>query len=166
MPRSLDVSFRRMRVEKYIPDRLFGFLIDLTGQQVFFHLAVFLAGEPPPHKCPPCPVQNCVWADAPAPPILGELVDVEVEIPTENQEGKAPKATRVIRVNPATPLNGTVSIFDAPRGFGFLRGEDGVEYHLHNSEIIDRKLPVIGQHCMFYPGVRQGRPRACHVKVC
>jgi len=57
-------------------------------------------------------------------------------------------------------------MFDAQRGFGFVVGEDGVSYHLHTSEILDHKIPLKGQTVMFFPGVRQGRPRACHVKVC
>ena len=34
----------RMRVHKYIPDRLFGFCVDDNGDQVFFHLATFHPG--------------------------------------------------------------------------------------------------------------------------
>jgi len=156
----------RMRVLKYIPERLYGFCGDDVGNQVFFHLAVFRGGDPLPTHCPDCTVEGCAWASAPPPPVLGEEVDVEVDLSKQPEKGKAPRAVKVLRIEIPQPLAGNVETFDAQRGFGFVRGTDGVEYHLHNSEIIDRHLPMIGQTVRFFPGVRQGRPRACHIKVC
>lgn len=82
------------------------------------------------------------------------------------QSGRAPRAVRVERVLAPVTLEGVVDMFDAHRGFGFVLGEDGVSYHLHTSEILDNRLPVKGQTVLFFGGLRQGRPRACHVKVC
>ena len=45
-------------------------------------------------------------------------------------------------------------------------GSDHISYHLHESEVVDGRLPVTGRQVVFYPGLREGRPRACHVKVC
>lgn len=155
-----------MRVHKYIPDRLFGFCVDDSGNQVFFHLAVFHPGAATIKRCRKCPSEGCSWVDAPPPPILGEEVEVTLDSTNPPPEGRAPRATRVERVSEPSAVEGLVDMFDAQRGFGFVVGEDGVSYHLHTSEILDHKIPLKGQTVMFFPGVRQGRPRACHVKVC
>lgn len=156
----------RMKVHKYIPDRLFGFCVDGAGGQVFFHLASFHPGDAIVKRCANCPSSGCSWVDTPPPPILGEEVDVTLDESVPTQEGRAPRAVRVERVAQPKALEGIVDMFDGHRGFGFVVGEDGVSYHLHTSEILDRKIPRKGQTVMFFPGTRQGRPRACHVKVC
>jgi len=159
----------RMRVWKYIPNKLYGFVSgsDET-QQAFFHLGSFDPGQGwgSHPRCEACSLSSCTWAASP-PPILGEPVDVvfgpEVEV---EEEGKAPRAQRVIRVNPPIPQQGTVESFDPQRGYGFVMGLDGISYHLHRSELLEGRLPHSGQQLMFFAGERQNRPRACHCKVC
>lgn len=157
----------KMVVHKYIPDKLFGFAIDpFTGRQAFFHLGAFIPGRSEERQgCPQCPGHGCSWVSAPPPPILGEEVLVEVDL-EGGEDGRAPRATRVERLTKPLALIGQVDTFDPHRGFGFITGGDGESYHLHNSEVIDRRIPVTGQTVVFFGGVRQGRPRACHVKVC
>jgi len=100
----------------------------------------------------------------PSPPILGEQVEVEVDL---DQDGdKAPRASKVRRLTTPKACYGKVETFDPFRGFGFVRDDHGVSYHLHKSEVIDGRIPATGHQVVFYAGVRQGRPRACHVKVC
>ncbi len=93
-------------------------------------------------------------------------MDVTVDASNPPQPGRAPRATRVQRVTDPLAVEGIVDMFDAHRGFGFILGEDGVTYHLHTSEILDNRMPVKGMTVIFFGGTRQGRPRACHVKVC
>ena len=61
---------------------------------------------------------------------------------------------------------GVVESFDTQRRYGFIMGSDNTSYHLHESEVIDSRLPMAGRYVVFYPGIREGRPRACHVRVC
>jgi cold shock CspA family protein len=155
-----------MRVHKYLPDRLYGFAIDEEGLQVFFHLGSFDPGPllEPSHRCVSCPVKGCSWRMTPAPPILGEEVDVVVRLPDEPSD-KAPRAERVMRIHTPTPIYGKVDNFDHVKGFGFvIVGEEA--YHLHKSEMIGGKIPLVGQGVSFYGGTRKGRPRAVHVQVC
>lgn len=156
-----------MRVTKYIPDRLYGFIGDSNGAQAFFHLEVFrpLLVWVTPTRCERCPHTECIWAKTPPPPILGEPVEATVA-PGDPTGGKAPRAERVVRLDAPLAHAGTVDTFDAGRGYGFVRGDDSISYHLHKSEVIDGRVPLPGQKLMFYGGLRQGRPRACHVKVC
>ena len=163
----MPVSTLRMRVHKYIPERLYGFVQDEAGRQVFFHLGSFMSGQAPGMEmaCASCTTSGCTWAEMPAPPILGEEVDVDVDF-EDSLDERAPRAVRVLRVNTPTPLRGVVEIFDPLRGFGFIRTPSGESYHLHKSEVIEGRLPVVGRRVSFYGGLRQGKPRACHVKVC
>jgi cold shock CspA family protein len=157
-----------MRIHKYIPDRMFGFAIDASGKEVFFHLGGFDPGavwitHP---RCKVCRhLSNCGWIQSPPPPILGEDVEVLLD-PNQEDSGKAPRASRIIRRVGPPVMYGTVETFDSQRGYGFVRGEEGEIFHLHASEILDKRIPVPGQTVMFFAGVRQSRPRACHVKVC
>jgi cold shock CspA family protein len=155
-----------MRVHKYIPDRLYGFAIDDSGQEVFFHLGVFDSGTSfgAPSRCSTCSDGTCSWASAPPPPILGERVEVTAVL--DSQDGRAPRADRVRRLDPAVAVQGEIETFDALRGYGFILGADKVSYHLHKSEMLDGRLPVAGLRVSFFAGTRQGRPRACHIKVC
>ena len=171
------MSVLLMRIHKYIPERLYGFTVDSAGLQVFFHLGAFHPGSLPllslpggrevkQHPtCQSCTRGSCLWAESPPPPILGEPVKVEVEIDPENTS-KAPRATKVLRIQTPMTLRGLVETFDATRGYGFIKGDDGTSYHLHKSELLDGRIPRTGQLVMFYAGIRLDKPRACHIKVC
>ena len=155
----------QMRVQMYVPAKMYGFLADDEGRVAFFHLGSFQPGRDHlPPKCSECP-GSCPWGQAPPPPILGEAVEVEVDF--ESADGdKKPRADKVVRLGDVVAVEGVVDTFDAQRGFGFVRGRDSETYHLHKSEITDNRLPLPGSTVMFYVGTRQGRPRACHVRVC
>ena len=157
----------KMRVIKYIPSKMYGFVRPETGDDVFFHLKAFQPGSGPhPHPhCEKCSLMVCPWVSTPPPPILGEAVDVVLST-TPPQPGKAPRAESVQRTALPAPLQGTVDAFDVGRGYGFVNGDDGISYHLHKSEVLEERLPLPGWTVMFYPGVRLDKPRACHIKVC
>ena len=156
----------RMRVLKYLPDKLYGFCRDDNGFEVFFHLANFQPGSDiETTRCRKCPgPPRCTLSlDAP-PPILGEEVRVVCE--AGEPGGKAPRAESVARLVVPRMIVGEVESFDAQRRYGFAMGSDRISYHLHESEVVDGRLPVAGRQIVFFPGLREGRPRACHVKVC
>lgn len=158
----------RMRVAKYLPEKLYGFCQDDSGTEVFFHLAVFHPGpDIVSTRCLQCqgPPHCAVSPQAP-PPILGEWVEVAFDESPSLQPGKAPRASRVNRIQSPQMLIGTVESFDPVRRYGFVRGSDDVSYHLHQSEIVDGRLPLAGNHITFFAGMRENRPRACHVRVC
>lgn len=157
-----------MQVHKYIPDRLFGFAINEKGQQVFFHLGAFRPGAAmaDTKRCSDCPPGGCIWSTTPAPPILGERIKVQVDTIEPDEQGKAPRARVVTRLDPPIALEGKVDMFSPHNGFGFIVGEDGQSYHLHASEVMDGKVPLPAQSVRFYAGTRQGRGRACHVRIC
>lgn len=140
---------KNMRIHKYIPNKLYGFAIDSEDLQVFFHLGQFKPGE--------------FETDPPPPPILGEPVLVTYYV-NENND-KAPKASSVVRTHKPKKIEGVVESYDTSRGYGFIMGEDGVSYHLHNSEILNNKYPLSGDKVLFFTGLRLGKPRACHIEV-
>lgn len=144
-----------MLVNKYIPEKLYGFCSDLEGKyQVFFHLGAFQPGAIADPTVPP------------PPPILGEEVEVDIDPEVlANSLDRAPKATSVRRLVSPLFVEGRVDTFDAHRGFGFVRGSNGVSYHLHKSEVTNNRIPMTGQRVQFYAGRRMGKPRACHVNV-
>ncbi len=158
----------KMRVVKYIPAKLYGFLVDETGQEAFFHLGTFQPGDgwDEHGQCSICPRRGCSWSTSPPPPILGELVRVEVDFDQDHQKGKVPRTSKVERISNPIVVRGSVETFDAQRGYGFVIGDDSESYHLHRSELVEDRIPRAGQLVMFYAGVRMGRPRACHAKVC
>lgn len=136
-----------LRISKYIPNRMFGFCgTEQNPNEVFFHLASFVSG---PSKIPP---------------ILGERVLVSMDI-SQGQINVAPKAIQVVRCEEPIVLEGVVESFDYVRGFGFIRGVDGIVYHLHRSEFVYSRDPDVGSRVMFVAGTRQDKPRACHIKV-
>lgn len=154
-------------VQKYIPDRLYGFTQDDQGGKAFFHLRVFRPGSTWTRcvRCSAC--ESCTWADNAPPPILGESVEVEIGAERVMEGSDAvPRAEKVTRLTVPVAISGRVDTFDAQRGFGFIQGDDGVSYHLHRSEVTEGRMPLPGSMVLFYPGIRQDRPRACHIKVC
>mgnify|MGYP003638976237 CR=1 FL=1 len=126
----------------FSPDRGYGF-VSKDGEEVFFYVDSFerlVPGGPPP--------------------LLGEPVIVEgIEPSTKG----APKASVVRRIRPPAPLTGAIRNFDVRGGWGFLLGDDGVEYFLHRSDIHSGKMPIKGGRVQFYPCSKKGKPRACHV---
>lgn len=161
-------SARKMLICKYIPNSLYGFALDSTGQQVFFHLGTFNPNgvTETPATCKACHKIGCTWGTNSPPPVLGESVWVELEETQQTTAGQAPRAKSITRIEPPVVVEGIVDVFDANRGFGFVKGRDGKVYHLHRSEMVDGRLPQPGQKVVFYAGIRQGKPRACHAKVC
>jgi len=135
-----------MRVLKYLPKRLFGFVVDDSGQQVFFHIRAFKWGD---------------FSTSP-PPIIGETVDVEYN-EKEPSNGKAPKARAVFRLEEPRACFGIVEDFNESRGYGFIKSDDGRSHYLHRSEMKDGRLPMPGMQVTFFEGIRQGRTRACYV---
>lgn len=158
-----------LTIQKYIPDRLYGFVQDGAGKKVFFHLRVFRPGTTwiRSARCAGCDPESCAWADNAPPPILGEPVEVVLGSEIETTDSDiVPRAEKVTRLSAPTAVSGRVDTFDAQRGYGFILGDDGVSYHLHRSEVTEGKMPLPGQGVLFYPGTRQEKPRACHVKIC
>ena len=157
---------RRMRVDKYIPGRMFGFLIAETGPQVFFHLRAFHPGAAPatPFTCPNCKTRPCDWLGTAPPPIIGETVDATLESDPVRPESL--RAATVTRIVVPEPVLGTVETFDGPRGFGFIRGSDQRSYYLHRSEVVEGRIPIVGQQVMFYTAARVDKARACHIRIC
>jgi len=158
----VTASTSLMRVAKYIPDKMYGFLQTDSDDEVFFHLRVFHQPREWPGNpvCEACKL-SCQWSEAPPPPILGE--EVEVEMDTSSSQLRAKTVTRL---KAPAPVAGKIDTFDGTRGYGFIRGEDDVVYHLHRSEVVEGKLPIPGQSVMFFAGVRQDKPRACHIRIC
>jgi cold shock CspA family protein len=137
-----------MRVLKYVPKQLFGFTVDETGNQVFFHIRAFKWGVFPTYP----------------PPLIGEAVDVEYD-PESRHNGKAPKARGVHRLSEPVASFGRIEDFNEKRGYGFITTPDGRSHYLHRSEMTDGRLPLPGMEVIFFEGFRQGRPRACFVKL-
>ena len=135
-----------MRVARYIPAKLYGFVADEDGKQVFFHVRAFNWGGFKTHP----------------PPIIGEAVDVEYD-PGGSKNGKAPKARHVYRIHEPQASYGIVEDFNEGRGYGFIKTEDGRSHYLHRSEMTDGRLPMPGMEVTFFEGFRQGRTRACYV---
>jgi cold shock CspA family protein len=162
----------RMHVAKYVPSGLYGFAEDGDGHRVFFHMGCFQPGreisDVSATSLTGCDGCTCDGAPVPSPPILGEEVDVHlpegVEFDTGGEE--APRAERVERVNTPQVVWGVVDAFYAARGYGFIVGEDQLSYYLHRSEVLERRMPLKGHRAVFYAGFRQGKPRACHVRIC
>jgi len=136
-----------MQVDKYLPDKLYGFT-EKDGEQVYFHVAVFEHGA---------------WIEPP--PIVGEPVDVEYD-PTTASDGKVARASKVQRQVEPKLCRGVVDSFDVERGWGFIvPGDGGPHVFLHRSEVEKGRLPIAGQTVRYYEGQRQGRLRAVYVQI-
>lgn len=129
------------------PGGLYGFCGDLSGgSRVFFHAGVFERDR-----------------DTPL-PVVGEEVQVEFT-PSTTQTDQAPRATRVRRLHNPVLLHGSIMSFNRKNGWGFIQGDDGVTYYLHRSEVEEGRLPLSKQRVEFYPGLKDGKPRACYVNL-
>ena len=135
-------------MEKYHPGKLYGFVRDESGFQVFFHVRSFHWGA---FKTYP-------------PPVVGEYVLVEYD-ESERDGNQAPKAKSVVRQSEPIPLSGFVEDFNESRGWGFIRTADGRSHYLHRSEMTDGRLPMAGMQVTFYEGYRKNRTRACYVRI-
>lgn len=140
----------RMEVIKYLARQMYGFLRDDQGREAFFHLGSFRPGDE---------------EEEPIPPLPGEEVKVDVDFDS-GDEDKAPRASKVQRLEKPVYLTGVVDKFDSMSGYGFIQVDGSQEmYFLHKSEIRDGKVPLVGDRVEFYAGTRGGKPRACHVLV-
>jgi cold shock CspA family protein len=156
-------ALQRLRVLKYIPHKMYGFLVaDGSPKQCFFHLRAFHPGSPQAATC--CQATPCEWILHPPPPIIGEAVEAVLEVDPTHPENL--RASSAKRVEPAVPLAGTIESFDVHRGYGFLRGPEGLDYYLHRSEILEGRIPIVGQRAVFFTAERKAKARACHVKIC
>ena len=132
-----------MRVLMFSPHGGYGLARDEEDNTVFFPASVFERLEP-----------------GGPPPILGEEVLV---LDVQQTQKNHPRANRVLRRNRPRFLGGIVKRFDAKAGWGFVVGDDGSDYFLHRSDIATSIIPVPGKRVLFYPCLRNGKPRACHV---
>ena len=129
-----------MVIEKYIPERLYGFVTN--GEvRLYFHLAAF---DPGPYL-----------GQTPVPPVIGESVEVH-----RADEGN--KALSVSRINSPLEIEGLVDWFDEVKGYGFASTDEG-NFYMHRSEVLGGRLPVSGRRVFFY--VSEGNKRACHIRV-
>lgn len=133
---------------KYVPAKLYGFVGNDEGSELFFHIRAFKWGEFPTHP----------------PPIIGETVDVEWD-PEAPSPGRAPKARHVHRIVEPRASYGVIEEFNESRGYGFIKTDDGRSHYLHRSEMTDGRLPMAGMVVTFFEGFRQGRTRACYVTL-
>ena len=133
---------RLMRVDKYIPSGMYGFL---TGEnlRLYFHLEVF---DPGPYG-----------GNVPVPPVVGETV--EAHLPADGSN----RAKRVNRIKEPLSIQAQVDWFDAALGYGFAKCANQTMYYLHRSEVLDARLPVAGRRVSFF--VPSGSNRACHIRV-
>ena len=141
----------RMKIRKYLPDKMYGFASSEEGN-IFFHLSVFKS-----------PIESIDVP--PPPPVVGEEIDVILETPLG--QDLTPRATRVQRIQKMVQMEGTVEFFNSKRGYGKITTPNGDEYFLHRSEVKDGKMPLAGHQVHFFAinlG-HQTKPRACHVDI-
>jgi len=130
---------------------MYGFA-KMGTERVFFHLESFVAGTWPA-------------GGDPLPPIVGEVVMVEYAS-AEPGADRAPRASLVERIKEPLEVIGVVESFNDLKGWGWVRGDgDHESCYLHRSEVQDGRLPLAGQEVWFYKGHKNGRPRACYVRV-
>ncbi len=133
----------RMKVSKYVPSGLYGFLSDDSQKDVFFHLSAFDPGA--------------YIGDAPVPPIVGETLEVTTD------DGKVIQCERL-----ETPVGimGEINWFSEEKGYGFIKGDDDESYYLHKTEILDGRLPLKGRRVSFFVTKQERVPlRACYVTI-
>ena len=133
----------RMKVSKYVPSGLYGFLSDDSQKDVFFHLSAFDPGA--------------YVGDAPVPPIVGETLEVTTT------DGKVVQCERL-----ETPVGvrGEINWFSEEKGYGFITGDDNESYYLHKTEILDGRLPLKGRRVSFFVTKQERVPlRACYVSI-
>lgn len=141
----------RMRVQKFIVGKLYGFCEDSDGHVVYFHLETFRSH----------PDEKSFTF-----PIPGEPVDVELfdqETLDQNSRVK-PRARKVWRKTKPEILTGRVTQYDRQRGFGFIQCDDQ-KYFLHKTEVLDGKMPLLDDRVSFCAGEVKGRSRACVVRI-
>ena len=142
-----------MVVDIYDPAKFFGFCAsrDLS-ERVFFHVSVFIKMSP----------------DDKAPPIPGEIVEIQVQEPEaalEPSDNRRPKATLVRRLVAPNEILGRVRSFDSRTGWGFIEDTQGRVCFLHRADILIGQIPIIGDDVVFYEGIgKGGRKRACAVR--
>jgi len=158
-----------MIVYKYLPDKMYGFVQDTERRTAFFHVGSFYPGSWVKHPyCESCNQLNCDWPLIPPPPIAGEEVIVELEFDLEkySEDIIPPRSSKITRIHTPKPLRGIIKSFDNQRGYGFIIDSFNSDHYVHKSDIIDHRIPVIGQQVMFFPGTRDTKTRACHVRLC
>lgn len=133
-----------MLVYRYYPTQQYGFAQNAQGE-MFFHLSSFHDGG------------------AGVPPILGENVLVDGVLGAPHRRPQ--RASRVTRVTPPVAKTGRVLSYNHTSLYGFVQTPGGEVYHLHASEILEGRLPLVGDLIDFYHGTREGKPRACYVRV-
>jgi len=139
-----------MLVDIYDPLRFFGFCVSRDGQErVFFHASAFMRLD----------------QHDKVPPIPGEPVEVTVRDDVVLKEGQNHKATMVRRVVKPREVLGRVRSFDARNGWGFIEDEHNRMCFLHRADMVNQRIPVIGDDVLFYEGTgKGGRVRACAVR--
>lgn len=154
-----------MRILRFYPDKLYGFATAGKEEEFFFHLSNFRAGDEIhlSNALALSEIDTLALEKTPPPPILGERVLVHGI--WSGPSDRAPRASLVERLDVPRLLLGTVDTFDLKKRYGFVTAE-GESYHLHESEVVNGRLPNRGSSVLFFAGVREGKPRACHVRVC
>lgn len=138
----------RLRIAKFFPSKLYGFVALPTGEEAFFHAGGFSPGK---------------WEEPL--PIPGEEVELTSEV--EYRKGRsAPRISSLVRVQAPTLLRGIVESFNPEKGWGFALGEDQVSYYIHRSEFVETaKIPHPGGQVRFYAGFKNSKARACYIEV-
>ena len=141
-----------LKVKKYFPDGLYGFVEGADGGDIYFHLSAFDPGA--------------YVGDAPVPPVVNEMVEVSV-----NEHGTA---DRVERAKSPEHVRGEVDWFNEHLGYGFIYSGDE-RFYLHRTEVLDGRLPLKGRAVSFFVAESEPNPmstdsgatlrRACYVRV-
>lgn len=62
-------------------------------------------------------------------------------------------------------INGKVKLFDTTKGYGFIAGEDGQDYFVHYTSIVDHKHLEEGQSVVYTIGENDNGEIATNVVV-
>jgi cold shock CspA family protein len=62
-------------------------------------------------------------------------------------------------------MTGEIVFYLALDGYGFAKGEDGIDYFVHRSEVQGPRKPKAGDAITFEPGTRRGKPQAKTVRL-